>query len=84
MTTQKKNAPQTASTVHSAKIIKIHPENTTKPAKRQVAGKIINFEEQRNKCPPRVKWFYDGLSATPLGQAFINALISAAGTEARP
>lgn len=45
MTATKKNAPQTAGTAHSAKIIKIYPKNTTKPAKRQAEGKIICFED---------------------------------------
>ncbi len=84
MTAEKKNAPQTAGTVHSAKIIKIHPKNTTKPAERQAEGKIICFEERRHKCPDGVKWLYDGLSATPLGRTIIETLISTAGTEARP
>ncbi len=35
MTAIKKNAPQTAATVHSAKIIKIHPKNSTKRPLRQ-------------------------------------------------
>lgn len=83
MTTEKKNAPQTAGTAHSAKIINLQTENTTKPAKRQAKGKIICFEERRNKCPDGVKLLYDGLSATPFGQAIIKALISTVGTEAR-
>lgn len=83
MTTEKKNALQTAGTAHSAKIIKIHPKNTTKPAERQAEGKIISFEECRHKRPDGVKQLYDGLSATPFGQAIIKALISTTGTEAR-
>ncbi len=75
MTATKKDAPSTAATGTGAKIIKVHPQNTTEPAKRQAEGKIICFEERRHKCPDNVRALYNELSKSPFGQALIVSVI---------